>query len=48
MHRVWDSGIIHRAGGTEDFWVAALAELQTAENRRLWTAGHDAPGSASR
>jgi len=33
MHRVWDSGIIDRAGDTEDFWLADLAELDTAENR---------------
>jgi hypothetical protein len=36
MHRVWDSGIIQRAGGTEDFWLADLAELDTRENRAAW------------
>jgi hypothetical protein len=39
MHRVWDSGIIDRAGDTEDFWLADLAELDTAENRTAWMAG---------
>jgi hypothetical protein len=39
MHRVWDSGIIERAGNTEDFWLADLAELDTAENRTAWMAG---------
>jgi S1/P1 Nuclease len=39
MHRVWDSGIIERAGDTEDFWLADLAELDTAENRAAWMAG---------
>jgi hypothetical protein len=36
MHRVWDSGIIERAGDTEDFWLAELAELDTVENRAAW------------
>jgi hypothetical protein len=39
MHRVWDSGIIKRAGDTEDFWLADLAELDTAENRAAWMSG---------
>jgi hypothetical protein len=33
MHRVWDSGIIERAGTTEEFWLNDLADLDTAENR---------------
>jgi hypothetical protein len=33
MHRVWDTDIIERAGDTEDFWLADLAELDTKENR---------------
>jgi hypothetical protein len=36
MHRVWDSGIIERAEGTEEFWLAALAQLDTTENRAGW------------
>jgi hypothetical protein len=36
MHRVWDTGIIERAGGTEDFWLAELAELDTVETRAAW------------
>jgi hypothetical protein len=39
MHRVWDSGIIERAGDDEEFWLAELAELDTAENRKAWMAG---------
>jgi hypothetical protein len=39
MHRVWDSGIIERAGTTEEFWLANLAELDTADNRAAWMAG---------
>jgi nuclease S1 len=34
MHRLWDSGMILRAGDNEDFWVADLAELDTP-NRRV-------------
>jgi hypothetical protein len=39
MHRVWDSGIIERAGTTEEFWLTDLAELDTAENRAAWMSG---------
>jgi nuclease S1 len=39
MHRVWDSGIIERAGTTEDFWLTVLAELDTPENRAAWVKG---------
>jgi hypothetical protein len=33
MHRVWDSGIIERAGRVEDRWLADLAALDTPEAR---------------
>jgi S1/P1 Nuclease len=39
MHRVWDGGIIERAGTTEDSWLAELAKLDTAENRAAWMSG---------
>ena len=39
MHRVWDSGIIDRAGTTEDFWVKELATLDTPENRKALMGG---------
>jgi hypothetical protein len=39
MHRVWDSGIIERAGTTEDFWLKDLAASDTAENRLEWMKG---------
>jgi hypothetical protein len=39
MHRVWDSGIMEKSGNTEDYWAAALAALDTAENRAAWTKG---------
>jgi hypothetical protein len=39
MHRVWDSGIIERAGTTEEFWLTDLAELDTVENRAAWMSG---------
>jgi nuclease S1 len=39
MHRVWDSGIIERAGSTEDFWLNDLATLDTSENRVAWMKG---------
>jgi hypothetical protein len=39
MHRVCDSGIIEQADDTEDFWLADLAELDTAENRAAWMSG---------
>jgi hypothetical protein len=39
MHRVWDSGIIERAGTTEDFWLKDLAASDTAENRLEWIKG---------
>jgi hypothetical protein len=34
MHRLWDSDMIERAGQTEEFWLAELAELDTPENRQ--------------
>jgi hypothetical protein len=39
MHRVWDYGMIERAGDSEDFWLADLAELDTPDNRTAWVAG---------
>jgi hypothetical protein len=39
MHRVWNGSIIERAGTTEDFWLADLAELDTPENRTAWQQG---------
>ncbi len=33
MHALWDSGMIERAGHTEQFWLAELAKLDTPENR---------------
>jgi hypothetical protein len=39
MHRVWDSGIIERAGSTEEFWLADLATLDTPGNRAAWMTG---------
>jgi hypothetical protein len=39
MHRVWDSGIIERAGDSEDFWLADLAEFDTEQNRKAWMGG---------
>jgi hypothetical protein len=39
MHRVWDRGIIERAGDSEDFWLADLAELDTPDNRAAWAVG---------
>ncbi len=34
MHRLWDTDMIERAGDTEDFWLADLAELDTAREPR--------------
>jgi len=39
MHRPWDTDMIARAGGTEEFWLDELAALDTAENRALWMCG---------
>jgi hypothetical protein len=39
MHRVWDSGIIERAGDSEDFWLADLAEFDTEQSRKVWMGG---------
>ena len=39
MHRVWDSGIIQRAGTTEEFWLEDLRQLDTEDNRAAWMAG---------
>ena len=33
MHRVWDSGIIERAGRDEDAWLADLNAMDTPEAR---------------
>ena len=33
MHRVWDSGIIERAGRAEGAWLADLTALDTPEAR---------------
>ncbi len=33
MHRLWDSGMILRVGDTEDFWLADLTALDSAQNR---------------
>jgi hypothetical protein len=33
MHRLWDSGMMLRAGDSEDFWVADLTELDTPKRR---------------
>jgi hypothetical protein len=35
MHRVSDTDNIERAGDTEDFWLADLAELDTKEDREV-------------
>jgi hypothetical protein len=37
MHRVWDSGIVERAGTTEDFWLGDLAALLPRQGRRSHT-----------
>jgi hypothetical protein len=34
MHRLWDSGMILRAGDSDDFWLADLAGLDTPDKRR--------------
>jgi nuclease S1 len=39
MHRVWDGGIIERAGTTEDFWLTDIEKLDTPENRSAWMSG---------
>jgi hypothetical protein len=39
MHRVWDSGIIERAGRDEDRWLAGLAAMDTPEARAKAMAG---------
>ncbi|MGO9469963.1 MAG: S1/P1 nuclease [Isosphaeraceae bacterium] len=44
MHRVWYSGILERAGKTEEFWLADLSQLDTAENRAMRMAGTDSRG----
>jgi nuclease S1 len=33
MHRLWDSDTIQRTGHTEEFWLADLGQLDTAEAR---------------
>ena len=39
MHRLWDSGIIDRAGTIGELWLADLAKLDAADNRKAWTGG---------
>jgi hypothetical protein len=39
MHALWDSGMIQRAGNTEEFWLADLAKLDTVEARAATTKG---------
>jgi hypothetical protein len=39
MHRIWDSGMMEKSGSTEDYWAAALAQLDTESNRALWMKG---------
>jgi hypothetical protein len=34
MHRLWDSGMILRAGDSEDFWLADVAELDSPDKRK--------------
>ena len=34
MHRVWDSGIIERAGGNEESWLTDLKAMDTPEARQ--------------
>jgi hypothetical protein len=39
MHRVWDSDIIEHVSTSDDFWLADLAKLDTADNRAAWMRG---------
>jgi hypothetical protein len=39
MHRVWDSGIINRAGRGEDSWLAELIAMDADHARRQAEAG---------
>ncbi len=39
MHRLWDSGMMLRAGDSEDFWLADVAELDTPNKRATATKG---------
>jgi hypothetical protein len=39
MHRVWDSGIIERAGRVEDAWLADLNAMDRPEARAQALAG---------
>jgi hypothetical protein len=34
MHSLWDTGMITRVSGREDFWLAELGQLDTPENRQ--------------
>ncbi len=34
LHRVWDSGILDRAGTDEDHWLADLIAMDTPEGRQ--------------
>ncbi len=37
--RLWDSDMIERVSTSEDVWLADLAALDRAENRKAWMAG---------
>jgi hypothetical protein len=39
MHRLWDNDIIEHVSRSEDFWLADLTKLDTAENRAAWVGG---------
>jgi hypothetical protein len=39
MHRVWDFGIIERAGRVEDAWLADLDAMDTPEARAKASSG---------
>jgi hypothetical protein len=39
MHRLWDSQMIEHVSDKEDFWLADLTALDTAENRAAWMRG---------
>jgi hypothetical protein len=39
MHCIWDSDTIEHVSSSEDFWLADLAKLDTADNRAAWMRG---------
>jgi hypothetical protein len=39
QQKVWDRDLIEWVDKTEEFWLAALAELDTVENRTAWMSG---------